>query len=146
MLVTKENITTFIPQRAPIIMVDGLLEHSDQISVSQLVIAMDNIFVADGHFQMPGMVENIAQTAALRMGYAHMVQAKESGGAPIAPPVGFIGEVKNLTIHFLPPVGSTIHTKVELLHNVFTASVIKGTVLHDGKVAADCEMKIFLQP
>ena len=146
MLVPKENILTFIPQRRPIVMVDGLLEHSDAASLSQLLITEDNIFVADGFFQMPGMVENIAQTAALRMGYAHMLQAKESRGAPIAPPVGFIGEVKNLTIHFLPPVGSTINTKVELLNNVFTASVIKGSVIYDGKIAADCEMKIFLQP
>lgn len=145
MLVTKENVLHLIPQRPPIVMVDGLLEHSDAESVSQLFIADDNIFVADGHFQMPGLVENIAQTAALRIGYSHMLEASQNGGEPAKPPVGFIGEVKNLKIRFLPPAGSTINTKVELLHTIFTASVIKGSVMHDGNIAAECEMKIFAQ-
>ncbi|MBS1593012.1 MAG: 3-hydroxyacyl-ACP dehydratase [Bacteroidetes bacterium] len=136
----------YIPQRHPIVMVDGLLEHEGDVSVSALTIAPDNIFVSDGHFQMPGMVENIAQTAALRMGYSHKLEAKQSGAAPAKPPVGFIGEVKNLKIHLLPPVGATIHTRIEVLHTIFTASVIRGEVLYDGQVAAECEMKIFTQP
>ncbi|MCW3125531.1 MAG: hydroxymyristoyl-ACP dehydratase [Bacteroidetes bacterium] len=144
MLVTKENILRLIPQRPPIVMVDGLLEHSAEVSLSRLFIAEDNIFVTDGFFQMPGLVENIAQTAALRMGYDHMIHM-DPNAEPAKPPVGFIGEVKNLKIHFLPPVGSTVNTKVELLHNIFTASVIKGYVMLDGNIAAECEMKIFAQ-
>lgn len=142
MLVTKENVQRLIPQRPPIVMVDGLLEHSPEVSVSRLFIAEDNIFVADGFLQMPGLVENIAQTAALRMGYDHMIHM-EPGAEPGKPPVGFIGEVKNLKIYSLPPVGSTINTRVELLHNIFTASVIKGFVTCNGQIAAECEMKIF---
>jgi 3-hydroxymyristoyl/3-hydroxydecanoyl-(acyl carrier protein) dehydratase len=146
MLVTQENILRLIPQRPPIVMVDALLEHSPEVSLSQLHISEDNIFVADGLFQMPGMVENIAQTAALRMGYDHMINMDPSATEPVKPPVGFIGEVKNLKIHFLPPVGIIINTKVEVLHTIFTASVIRGTVMLDGNIAAECEMKIFAQP
>jgi 3-hydroxyacyl-[acyl-carrier-protein] dehydratase len=69
-----------------------------------------------------------------------------SATEPVKPPVGFIGEVKNLKIHFLPPVGIIINTKVEVLHTIFTASVIRGTVMLDGNIAAECEMKIFAQP
>jgi 3-hydroxyacyl-[acyl-carrier-protein] dehydratase len=132
MLVTQENILRLIPQRPPIVMVDALLEHSPEVSLSQLHISEDNIFVADGLFQMPGMVENIAQTAALRMGYDHMINMDPSATEPVKPPVGFIGEVKNLKIH--------------VLHTIFTASVIRGTVMLDGNIAAECEMKIFAQP
>ncbi|MBS1685185.1 MAG: 3-hydroxyacyl-ACP dehydratase [Bacteroidetes bacterium] len=146
MLVSKEEVLQYIPQRAPIVMVDALVEHEGDVSVSQLTIAPDNIFVSDGHFQMPGLVENIAQTAALRMGYGHRLQAEQSGAAPASPPVGFIGEVKNLKVHFLPKVNSTIQTRIEVLHSIFTASVIRGEVLSDGAVAAECEMKIFSQP
>jgi 3-hydroxymyristoyl/3-hydroxydecanoyl-(acyl carrier protein) dehydratase len=145
MLVTQENIHRFIPQRPPIVMVDALLEHSAEVSVSQFTIQQSNIFVADSFFQMPGMVENIAQTAALRAGYDHMIHM-DANAAAVEPPVGFIGEVKNLKIHFLPVAGSTITTKIELLHNIFTASVIKGYVLQDGQIAAECEMKIFAKP
>jgi len=146
MLVQKENILQLIPQRPPIVMVDGLREHSAESSTSVFTITPDNIFVADSYFQMPGLIENIAQTVALRSGYEHMLRIQSEGGAAITPPVGFIGEVKNLVIHFLPPAGARIETQVDLLHNIFTASVVKGTVTHDGKVSAECEMKVFVQP
>jgi 3-hydroxyacyl-[acyl-carrier-protein] dehydratase len=146
MLVALENILHLIPQRPPIVMVDGLQEHSADSSVSVLHILQENIFVTDGYFQMPGLIENIAQTVALRSGYEHMLRIQAAGGAAIKPPVGFIGEVKNLKIYFLPQVGSTIETRVELLHNIFTASVIKGTIKHNGQIAAECEMKVFVQP
>ena len=145
MLVTQEDIFSLIPQRPPIVMVDGLLEHSAEASTSVFHIAPDNIFVAEGAFQMPGLVENIAQTVALRAGYEHMVQLKAAGGAAIKAPVGFIGEIKNLQIHFLPAASSDLETRVQLLHKIFGASVVNGQVICDGKVAAECEMKLFVK-
>ena len=146
MLVSKENVLRLIPQRPPVVMVDGLKEHAVDSSVSVFQISPDNIFIIDGHFAMPGLIENIAQTVALRAGYEHMLLIQSEGGAAIKPPVGFIGEVKNLIVNFLPPVGASIETRVDLLHNIFTASVVKGTVMCDGKIAAECEMKVFVQP
>ena len=146
MLITKENILTLIPQRPPIVMVDGLRDHTAESSVSVFTIAPDNIFVANGHFQMAGLIENIAQTVALRAGYEHMLRIQSEGGAAIKPPVGFIGEVKNLVVHSLPAVGAQIETRVDLLHNIFTASVVKGTISCTGQIIAECEMKVFVQP
>jgi 3-hydroxymyristoyl/3-hydroxydecanoyl-(acyl carrier protein) dehydratase len=146
MLIIKENVLQLIPQRPPIVMVDGLKEHAAESSVSVFNIAPDNIFVADGYFQMPGLIENIAQTVALRAGYEHMLRIQSEAGAAIKPPVGFIGEVKNLLVNFLPPVGAQIETSIDLLHNIFTASVVKGTIMYEGKIAAECEMKVFVQP
>jgi predicted hotdog family 3-hydroxylacyl-ACP dehydratase len=146
MLVTKENIFQLIPQRPPIVMVDSLREHSETSSVSEFKIEIDNIFVADGHLQMPGLVENIAQTVALRSGYQHMLKVQAANGEAIKPPVGFIGEVKNLQITTLPPVGAVLETRIEQLHNIFTASVVKGTVSLNGDTCAECEMKVFVQP
>ena len=146
MLVNKENVIQLIPQRPPIVMVDGLKEHSAEVSTSVFHIRPDNIFVADGHFQMPGLIENIAQTVALRAGYEHMLRIQSEGGAAIKPPVGFIGEVKNLIVNFMPQVDTQIETRVELHHTIFTASVVKGTVVSGSKVAAECEMKVFVQP
>ena len=146
MLVTKETLFQFIPQRPPMVMVDGLKEHTAEISLSSFKIESDNIFISNGLLQMPGMIENIAQTAALRNGYDFMIKMQTSEDKAPKPPVGFIGEVKNLIIHFLPAAGETLETKVTLLHNIFTASVVKGVVTYQGTIAAECEMKIFVQP
>jgi 3-hydroxymyristoyl/3-hydroxydecanoyl-(acyl carrier protein) dehydratase len=145
MLILKEYIFQFIPQRPPIVMVDSLREHSAALSVSVFKIEADNIFVAGGYFQMPGLIENIAQTVALRAGYEHMLYINEASGKAIKPPIGYIGEIKNLQINFLPPVGAMIETHVALLHHIFTASVVKGQVIYDGRIAAECEMKVFVQ-
>lgn len=146
MLTTKDSLFKIIPQRPPIVMVDGLLEHTEAYSVSQFEVLADNIFVLNGSFQLPGLVENIAQTAALRAGYGHMQAAMASGNIDMKPPIGFIGEVKNLKIHFLPAVGAILNTRIDQLHQVFNSSIIKGAVMVNGEIVAECEMKIFAQP
>jgi predicted hotdog family 3-hydroxylacyl-ACP dehydratase len=69
MLATKSNITNYIPQREPIVMIHNLVEVSDEHAVTQLTIEPDNVFVTEGYFAEPGLVENIAQTAAVHVGY-----------------------------------------------------------------------------
>ena len=147
MLVDKDAIFQFIPQRPPIVMVDTLVEHTAEYSISQFEIKTDNIFVQNGAFQTSGMLENIAQTAALRAGYGFMERLQTTDEKPenMKPPIGFIGEVKNLTIHFLPKVGEELTTKVTLIHQVFNSSIITGSVLVNGETAAHCEMKIFVK-
>jgi predicted hotdog family 3-hydroxylacyl-ACP dehydratase len=145
MLVSPDNIKLYIPQRAPMIMVDALIEHNAESSVSSFAILPDNIFVIEGTFQPAGMTENIAQTAALRSGYDFALQQLSSDAEAPKPPVGFIGEVKNLHIHYLPPVGSVINTTVTVLHTVFSASIVNGKVMYGDTLAAECEMKIFIQ-
>ena len=147
MLVSPTEVLQLIPQRAPIIMVDGLLEHRDESSLSYFEILPTNIFVENNQLQLPGLVENIAQTCALRSGYHFRQQViKTPNAAPSKPPIGFIGEVKNLVVYELPAVGSTLQTRVTLLHHVFTASVVMGEIHCQGQLVAACEMKIFLAP
>lgn len=96
-------------------------------------------------FQVPGLIENIAQTVALRSGYEYKLKIPASDAKPGDPPIGFIGEIKNLLISFLPASGSVLETRVELLHNIFGASVVKGQISCGSKIAAGCEMKLFVQ-
>ena len=127
------------------IMVDALIDHSAENSVSSFAIKPDNIFVTAETLQPAGMIENIAQTAALRSGYDFALKHLSSDAEAPPAPVGFIGEVKNLNIYYLPPVDSVIETSVTMLHNVFTASIVRGKVMCGETLAAECEMKIFIQ-
>ncbi|MFN8308553.1 MAG: 3-hydroxyacyl-ACP dehydratase [Chitinophagales bacterium] len=144
MLVGKHEIAALIPQRPPIVMVDSLEEHEALFSVSSFHIMADNIFVEEGFLQMPGLVENIAQTCALRSGYEFRQKLSANPGTEMKPPVGFIGEVKNLELFQLPAVGNTLQTRIEILHTVFSASIIKGEIFVKDQCMASCEMKIFV--
>lgn len=136
MLATKNDITRFIPQRDPIVMVHNLLEASDTHAVTQLFVADDNVFVADGAFAEPGLVENIAQTAAVHVGFQCTLK-----GLPI--PIGYIASIRDLKINGLPPAKSTITTSVKITNKVLDVTVVQGQVVYDNQVLCTCEMRIF---
>ena len=135
---TNRDITAYIPQRAPFVMV-GAIDGADlQTSKTTFTILPDNIFVDNGFFTEPGLVENMAQTAAAGTGYRCQAEGKEV-------PVGYIGALKNLVIHELPRVGDTIQTEITFQHQVLNVHVVQGNIWMDGRHIASCELKIFLQ-
>lgn len=143
MLVSREDVLNFIPQRPPIVVVHGLIDHSESSSRSVFQVEEDHLFTRDGKFLPSGLMENIAQTAALRSGYHFSEQMKE-GGEHKKPPIGFIGSLKNFIVNELPPTGSTLNTTVSILHEVMGMQVVEAKVEVDGRTIATCEMKIFL--
>lgn len=132
-----ENILPLIPQKPPFVMVDKLL-YTDEITTrSSFRINGDNVMVQDGLFQEAGLLENIAQTAALRAGY----QA-EAENKPVA--VGYIGAVKDLEVFGLPKAGDELITEIRIENQVFDVTVISGKVWHNEELLARCEMKLFI--
>lgn len=136
-MINKEDITEYIPQRPPIVMISRLLEAGEKNIRTELDIAEDNVFVEDGKLMAPGLVENIAQTAAARIGYV----AKQQN-VPV--PLGFIGAIQHLEIIEHPAASTTVQTEIVIEHEVFNATVVKGTVKQHGKLLAQCDMKIFV--
>ena len=127
----------FIPQRNPIIMVERLHLAEGGKTISSLTIMPDNIFCKDGFLEEPGLIENIAQTAALGVGYAYSNQSKNV-------PTGYIGAIQKLTIHKLPKSNSVICTEVNVEHEVFNTTLINGKISCEGEILVECSMKIFL--
>lgn len=139
MFIHTDDITAYIPQRTPIVMISGILEVDGPLTRTGLHIAPDNVFVENGLLTAPGLMENIAQTAAARIGYI----AKQQN-TPV--PLGFIGAVKDLEILELPPAGQMIETTTVIGSEVFNATMVTGKVMYEGRVMAQCEMKIFINP
>jgi 3-hydroxyacyl-[acyl-carrier-protein] dehydratase len=138
MKATHFEINELIPQRPPMLMIGSLITCDKIKSVTEFFITDDNIFRKNGFFTEPGMVENIAQTAAAGVGY----HAKMSGQSVH---LGFIASIKDLNIYFLPVVNSTIYTEICLVNEVMGFSVIQGKIISDTKIAAVCEMRIFIK-
>jgi predicted hotdog family 3-hydroxylacyl-ACP dehydratase len=138
-IATETTIGQYIPQKPPIVMIGKLLEVSGSKTVTSLLIREDNIFCFGGLLREPGLIENMAQTAAAGVGYI----ANQNG---VEPPAGFIGGVRNLHIHELPGVGSEIKTEVTVEHEIFDARVVNGRIYLEHRCIAECELKIFLMP
>jgi 3-hydroxyacyl-[acyl-carrier-protein] dehydratase len=136
MLASRNEILQYIPQREPIIMVHELMDAGDDYVVTQLMIEPGNVFVSSGFFAEPGLVENIAQTAAVHVGYQC---AKKN--IPI--PIGYIAAVKDLKIEGLPPQNTLITTSVKVINKVLDITVVQGKVEQNGMLLCSCEMRIF---
>lgn len=136
MLATRDDITKYIPQRDPIVMVHELVEADDDHAVTNLMIESDNVFVSSEYFKEPGLVENIAQTAAMHVGYQCALK-----NIPI--PIGYIAAVKDLKIFSLPRQNTSISTSVKITNKVLDVTVVEGKVEQDGNLLCSCEMRIF---
>jgi 3-hydroxyacyl-[acyl-carrier-protein] dehydratase len=142
-ILTGEEVFSLIPQKQPIVMVDKLWYNDETTTVSGLEIKENNVFCEDGFLKEPGIIENIAQTAALRVGY--LVKLMEQNGEKVNPPIGYIGAIKRLVIYKLPKVGSELKTEVVIQQVIFDVTLITGKTTVNGETIAECEMKIFLK-
>ena len=138
MIAQGEQLKEYIPQRAPLVMIDTLEEATENLMESNLLIKPDNIFVENNQLREPGIIENIAQTAAAGLGFM-----QKSQGLPVA--LGFIAAIRNLKINVLPNAGQTLRTTVEVVNKVFDITIIKGSVHTGNELIAECEMRIFIQ-
>lgn len=128
----------YIPQGPPFVMIDELLSVSEKETQTQFFIPEGHLFVENGYFTEPGLIENMAQTAAAGTGKKAADEGKPA-------PVGFIGSVKGLEIHKLPPAGTTIYTTVNFVMQVMNAHVVNALITCNEDLIAKAEFKIFLQ-
>ena len=130
------DVHELLPQQEPFVMV-GCLTHVDEVrTISETLIRPDNLFVEDGRFSASGLVENIAQTCAARIGFVN--KYVNSKGVQL----GFIGAVKNLEIFSLPSVGKTIVTTVDVIQEIFGMTLASATVMCDGVELVRTQIKI----
>lgn len=139
MLASRTDIEKFIPQRKPMVMIHELHEADEYHAITTFLAEEDGIFVTAGRLAEPGLVENIAQTAAAQVGYVSFQQNK-----PV--PIGYIAAVKDLIVYNLPTSGSPIRTVVEVINRVMDITLIRGNVYQADQRMCECEMRIFIKP
>ncbi len=115
----------------------GALTHFDRtLTVTETEVKADNIFVDNGRFTPSGLMENIAQTCAARIGYVNKYILKK--GIQL----GFIGAVRNFEVIDTPQVGDTITTRVEVREEVFGMTLADAEITLNGRTLVTTEMKI----
>lgn len=139
MLATKENITLFIPQRAPIVMVDNLIEADALSCKTSFFILPNNIFADGKKLREAGLIENIAQSAAAHVGYLCHKQ-----NSPV--PIGYIAAIKNMNITELPEIHTEINTYIRIMNEVFNITRVSGEIMYNKQLICKCEMRIFVNP
>ena len=130
-----ENISVMelIPQRPPFVMIDRLVSCDETITTTQLEVRAENVFIVENHFSAEGIVENIAQTCAARIGYLND-----------SVKLGVIGAVSDYEIFRTPSVGEQIVTTIDVLEEMFNITLVKAVVKCGDETIAQANMKIAL--
>ncbi len=132
------DVCKYIPQRPPIVMIDSFFGIEENRSQSGLTIKSDNILVDGDTLADGGIVEHIAQSGAMHIGYEHISKGEKV-------PLGFIGAVNKLSISRLPHVGETLRTTIVMEAQVFDVTLVGATVCVGEEVIATCKMKVATQ-
>ena len=138
MLINKENITSIIPQRAPFVMIDSLLDANEGGFNTQFRITSDNLFLENGVLSESSLIENIAQTCAAGFGYLNSLV---EGGEP---KLGFIGAVTQVKVEKAAKLDDLIETSVQVLSTFDTIHLVEGIAKANGATLVTCQMKIVL--
>lgn len=133
------DIHELLPQQEPFVMVGQLVHFDITRTVTETTIGSENMFVENGQMTDSGLIENIAQTCAARIGYVNKYILKK--GIQI----GFIGAIRNLEVKALPAVGDTIRTTVDVVEEVFGMILANASIECNGKTMVTTEMKIAIK-
>lgn len=127
-----------LPQRPPFIFIDRLTYYDEMLTRTQLLVRADNLFVSEGCLLASGLIENMAQTCAARLGYYNLIS-----GLPVK--IGFIGAINNLHVFRSPEVGETLDTTICVKEEVFGMTLVDAETRIGSEVIATAEMKIAIQ-
>ena len=129
------QITTLIPQRPPFVMVDRIVSCDDTDAVTELSVRQDNILLEDTHLSSAGVIENMAQSCAVKMGCGNVLKNE-----PIR--LGYIGEVKNLKIYRLPKLDEVLNTEVHVMMEYFDMTLASVCTKVNDEIVAEARMKL----
>ena len=133
------DIHTLLPQQDPFVMIDRLMHFSVNSVTTSHNIKKDNIFVNQDTLSASGLLENIAQTCAARIGYINKYILCKA----IQP--GVIGAIRNTEINSLPKVGDSIITEVVIKEEAFGMSLAEAIIKRGEQVLATTEIKIAIK-
>ena len=132
------NISEILPQRPPFLFVDRLEHYDERETVTSFTVPAEHLLVEDGHLTASGILENMAQSSAARIGYL----CKYILHVPVR--IGYIGAIRKFRVYRLPAVGETVYTTVILREDVFGISLTDVVVRVGEEIVAEAALKTAL--
>lgn len=108
----KIPIHEFLPHRAPMLMVDYIVEISQWHVICEYTIAQDDVFLVEGFLQEVGLIEHMAQTCSSIVGQNYYNE--DYNPEVDARVIGFISGIRSVNISDLPQLGQCLRTTAKL--------------------------------
>lgn len=131
------SVLDLLPQRPPFVMVDKLVYFDPVKTVTEFRVQPGNLFFEGGRLSASCLIENIAQTCAVRMGYINYLNKTRVK-------LGFIGAIRDLQILRSPAAHELLVTSIEVKEEIFRMTLVKAVVKSNDEILVKAEMKIAL--
>ena len=131
-------IGEILPQREPFLFVDRLVSYDDRETVTSFTVPAEHLLVEDGRLTASGILENMAQSSAARIGYL----CKYILHVPVR--IGYIGAIRNFRVHRLPAAGETLATTILFREDVFGITLADAVVRVGEEIIAEATLKTAL--
>ena len=116
------DVLDIIPQRRPFVMVDTLL-HFDVNGVrTSFTVKEDNILLENGRLDPSGILENIAQSCAVRIGFISKYILHRGLD------IGYICSIRDMNIHRQPWVGEVHYTNITIKDEIMGMTIVEAEV------------------
>lgn len=132
-------IETLLLQAPPFRFVDRLDRFDREEVVTSFTVPADGPLVEAGCLTEAGLVENMAQSSAARIGYISVY----IDHVPVR--IGYLGQIKNLEINRLPRCGEVLSTTVRLRQDVFGITLVEARVCQGEEMVAQAAVKTALR-
>ncbi|HCQ72180.1 MAG TPA: hypothetical protein DIT75_02100, partial [Rikenellaceae bacterium] len=132
------NIAELLPQRKPFVMISELLSFSYERTVTRFHVQDDNVFIEGDSLVPEGLVENVAQTCAARIGFIN----KYILNKPVS--VGYVCSVKDFNVTRSPQIGETLETEVVLKGEFGNMLIVNAVVRDEEETLAEGSIVIAL--
>ncbi|WP_136668247.1 ABC transporter permease [Flavobacterium sp. H122] len=142
------EIQNYLPHRAPMLMVDFILDLNDHEVKTVFKIKPDNLFADANGFSEAGLIENAAQTCSAIVGQTFFLDENQKVKEDVEV-IGFISGIKKAKVYALPKMDETITTEA-VLHSRFDGEnysictmLCKTTM--DKELLLEAEINLFIQ-
>lgn len=120
------DIEQYIPQRKPFVFIDTIDEVSVTTARTRFTVTDDCVLVSEGMLPLSGLMENAAQTCAVRAGNK----------------IGYIGAVKQMKATRLPRIGETLRTEAVVAQEVLNICLMDVVTYVEEEQIASTTLKI----
>lgn len=132
-------IDSILLQAPPFRFVDRLDAFDHEEVRTSYVVPEEGPLIEGGCLTEAGLVENMAQSSAARIGYISVY----IDHVPVR--IGYLGQVKNLKINRLPKSGESLSTTVRLRQDIFGITLVDACVCCGEEVVARAAIKTALR-
>ena len=120
-------------------MVDNIVTCNEDYCKTTFEVRQDNLLLEGDTLLEGGVIENIAQSCAARIGYLAIHLKMQSVL------IGVIGGIKDLEIHSRPKIGDTVTTEISTVLSDFgDMSILNAKSTCNSQVIATGEIKVAL--